>query len=153
MLTWLGRTAIVGTVVLASLPNTPQSANAQTCVPLRAVGKNTTVVEKSVSPPGTGIIRDNWHTDFIVPSNRSFRRYIANIMPINGGDYNVQMHLKYNDDSADTVYNQLTGLPERRAFAITGTPRTNANPYQVNLQVGGVPVIGNSYRVSVSACS
>ncbi|MBL1175248.1 hypothetical protein [Pantanalinema sp. GBBB05] len=83
--TWLGRTAIVSAVALASLPNTPQSASAQTCIPLRAVGGGMTVVEKSVSPPGTGIIRDNWHTDFLVPSNQSFRRYVANIFPVNGG--------------------------------------------------------------------
>ncbi|MGI0486733.1 hypothetical protein ACN4EK_14935 [Pantanalinema rosaneae CENA516] len=153
MMAWFGRTAIVGTVVLASLPAAAQSASAQTCTPLRVVGENTTVVEKSVSPPGTGITRDNWHTDFLIPNTQSFRRYVVNILPLNGGDYNVQMNLKYNDDTADTVYNQVTGLPERQTFSIAGIPRASANPYQVNVQVGGVPVIGNSYRVSVSGCS
>ncbi|MBL1175249.1 hypothetical protein [Pantanalinema sp. GBBB05] len=65
----------------------------------------------------------------------------------------MQVHLKYNDNTADTIYNQVIELPERQAFALTGVPRANANPYQVNLQVGGIPVIGNSYRISVSGCS
>lgn len=149
----LGRIAIAGTIGIASLSNPIQSASAQTCVPLQVVGENTTVVEKAVSPPGTGVTRDNWNTDFVVPSTQAFRRYVASVYPINGGEYTIQMNLKYNDETADTVYNQVTGLAEGRAVAITGAPRANANPYQINLQIGGVPVLGNAYRVSVSACN
>ncbi|HIK18900.1 MAG TPA: hypothetical protein IGS53_26950 [Leptolyngbyaceae cyanobacterium M33_DOE_097] len=144
---------VVSAAVATSLPILIQPASAQTCTPLQAIGDNTTTVEKSVSPPGTGITRDNWNTDFVVPSDRSFRRYVATIFPLNGGEYNVQMNLKYNNETADTVYNQVAELPERQPFSVTGASRPNANPYQVNLQVGGVPVIGNAYRVSVSACS
>ncbi|XHX76372.1 MAG: hypothetical protein RBJ76_18245 [Stenomitos frigidus ULC029] len=103
---WIGRVTIAGAVVYASLPMI-QAANAQTCTTLRVAGGNTTVVEKSVSPPGTGITRDNWNTDFVVPSNLTFRRYVANVVPINGGEYTVQMNLKYGNDTADTVYNQV----------------------------------------------
>lgn len=153
MMTWIARFGVTGTVIAASLPGLIQPVSAQTCTPLQAIGETTTTVEKAVSPPGTGITRDNWNTDFVVPSNRSFNRYVATIFPLNGGEYNVQMNLKYNNETADTVYNRVTRLPERRSISITGSSRSNANPYQVNLQVGGVPVIGNSYRVSVAACN
>jgi len=150
---WMPHFAVAGMVMATSLLTLIQSADTQTCTPLQAVGENATTVEKSVSPPGTGITRDNWNTDFVVPSDRSFRRYVATIFPLNGGEYNIQMNLKYNNETADTVYNQVTGLPEKQSFSVTGSPRANANPYQVNLQVGGIPVIGNSYKISVSACS
>lgn len=147
--------AVAGAVMATGLSMLAQPANAQTqaCVPLQAVGSGGTRVEKSVSPPGTGVTRDNWNTDFIVPSNRNFRRYVARIVPLNEGDYNLQMNLKYRDDTADTVYNRVAGLPERKNYFISGAPRTNTNPYQVNVQVGGIPVVGNSYVLSVSGCS
>jgi hypothetical protein len=87
-----------------------------------------------------------------VYSDQSFSRYVANIVPINGGEYTVQMNLKYSDDTADTVFEQVTRLPEGETFTVTGTPRVSDGPYQVNLRVGGIPVIGNSYRVSVLGC-
>jgi len=153
MWTWLRQTALTVTVA-AGLPYGVYQApaNAQACIPLEAVGKPVTEVEKSVSPPGTGITFDNWHTDFVVPSNQAFRRYIATIVPVNGGEYTVQMNLKYADDTADTVYNQTASLLEGRALSLVGLPRTDADPYQVNLQVGGVRAIGNAYRLSVVGC-
>ncbi|QZZ18721.1 hypothetical protein J5X98_14705 [Leptothermofonsia sichuanensis E412] len=144
---------VAGTVLATGISIIAQPARGQTqrCVPFRAIGGGTRI-EKSVSPPGTGVTRDNWNTDFIVPSNQNFRRYVASILPLNGGEYNLQMNLKYRDNTADTVYNRIARLPERKTYSISGTPRINANPYQVNVQVGGVPVIGNSYVVSVSGC-
>jgi hypothetical protein len=35
---------------------------------------------------------------------------------------------------------------------IIATPRQNQIPYQVNVLVGGLEAIGNSYKVSVKGC-
>jgi hypothetical protein len=62
------------------------------------------------------------------------------------------MYLKYNDGTADKVYDQTATLAKNRALTISGTRRLNANPYQVNLFVGGIPVVGNSYTAAVAGC-
>lgn len=128
-------------------------ATAQMCVPLPVVGASGTTVNKSVSAPSTGVTGSNWNTDFVVRSNTSFRRYIATVTPKNGGTYDLQMNLKYNNDTADQVYNQgSVALAERQPFRFSGVPRQGSNPYQVNVLVGGVSALGNSYTLSVVGC-
>jgi hypothetical protein len=140
--------SLAGVVCLIGAP-----AIAQTCVPLAVVdGQGTQQIQKSVSPPGTGVTRDNWSTDFVVPSSQSFRRYVARILPENGGEYQVLVALKYNNDTADTVFNRTVELPQNRFYGIQGSARANATPYQVNVKVGGVKAIGNRYRVSALGC-
>lgn len=150
MMTWLGRIAVVSSVVCFSLP-----VSAQTCTPLRVVeGEGTqTQVQKSVSPPSTGVTRSNWNTDFVVPSRQVFRRYVATITPENGGEYIIKMALKYNDDTEDDVYEQTVSLQEGKPLTIPGGSRLNATPFQVNLEIGGLQAVGKSYTVSVSGCN
>ncbi|WP_421654749.1 hypothetical protein [Leptothermofonsia sp. ETS-13] len=143
---------VASAVTFAALPVT-LSVRAQTCTPLKVVGGTGTQIQKTVSPPGAEIVRNNWNTDFAVPSTASFRRYIATILPKNGGEYTVQVSLKYNDNSADKVFDQTLKLPQNRSYRITGSPRLNANPYQVNLFVGGLSAVGNSYTASVVGCN
>lgn len=147
MLTWLGKITAISAVTLAALP-----VSAQTCAPLRIAEGTGTQVEKSVSIPATGVTKSNWNTDFVVPSTQRFSRYVAEIVPQNGGEYEIQMFLKYNNETADKVYDQTIKLQQGKPFTIPGTPRTNAIPYQVNLKVGGVQAVGNSYTASVSGC-
>ncbi len=124
---------------------------AQTCYALRVVGAQSTQVQKKVSAPGTLFSRSNWNTDFAVPSGQSFSRFVATVLPQNGGEYKVQMALKYNNNTADQVYNQTVTLPEKKPFTISGATRNNATPYQVNVSVGGLAATGNSYTVSACA--
>ena len=123
---------------------------AQTCYPLRVVGAQGTQIEKKVSAPGTLFSRSNWNTDFVVPSGPSFSRFVATVLPKNGGEYKLQMTLKYSNNSGDQVYNQTATLAEKKPFTISGATRNNATPYQVNVSVGGLAATGNSY--TVSAC-
>jgi hypothetical protein len=132
------------------------SAQAQTCRPLAVVNGQGTTVEKKISPPGSPLpygqaFRNNWNTDFVV--NNRAQRYIAKIVAINGGKYRVAMHLKYPNNTSDKVYEQTLTLTDGKAVTISGSPRTDQTPYQVNILVGGVPVVGNSYRASVAACN
>lgn len=145
------RLGIIAAIGVAAFSVSP--AYAQSCTPLKVVGGTGTQVKKTVSPPGAEIVKSNWNTDFAVASTSSFRRYIATISPLNKGQYSVQMSLKYNDGSVDKVFDQTLNLPQNRLYRITGSPRVNANPYQVNLSIGGIPVVGNSYTVSVSGCN
>jgi hypothetical protein len=149
---YLKTLTIASTGLALALPLSLQSAHAETCMPLPVVDGQSTQVSKVVSVPPTGVTRSNWNTDFAIPGDRRFSRYVATILPQNGGEYQVQMALKYPDDTADTVYDQTTTLPEQRAVNISGTPRIGQEPYQVNLTIGGIAAVGNSYTVRVAAC-
>ncbi len=143
-----GITSLVSVAVLTSVP-----AKAQTCTALPIVDGKGTLIQKSVSPPGTGITRNNWSTDFVVPSSQSFRRYVARIVPKNGGEYDLAMSLKYNNDTADKAFIRTLELAEGKPYTIQGASRNSATPYQVNVSVGGVRAIGNSYTVSMLGCN
>ena len=143
-----GITSLFSAVTLASAP-----AGAQTCTALTVVDGKGTQVQKSVSPPGTGITRNNWSTDFVVPSSQSFRRYVARIVPKNGGEYDLAMSLKYNNDTADKAFIRTLKLAEGKPYNIQGAARSSATPYQVNVNVGGIRAVGNSYTVSMLGCN
>jgi hypothetical protein len=133
-----------------------KSAQAQSCIPLEVVNGQGADVQKKVSPPGSPLpagqnFRNNWNTDFAV--NNRARRYVAKVVAINGGKYRVAMHFKYPNNTSDKIYEQTVTLTDGKAVTISGAPRTKQTPYQINLLVGGVPVVGNAYRASVSACN
>lgn len=138
---------VVGAIALISTP-----VSAQTCTPLRVVGGTGTRVEKTISVPGAGpVTRDNWNTDFAV-GNASYSAYAATITPKNKGTYSIQMNLKYPNGTVDKVYDQKIELAERRPLNISGSSRIYGKPYQINLVVGGVEVVGNTYTAAVSGC-
>lgn len=144
---WLGTAIVIGAIVATGLP-----VSAQTCTPLRVVEGAGTQVQKKVSIPGTPTSRSNWNTDFAIPGGRGFSRYVATIVPVNGGNYTIQMFLKYPNKTSDKAYDNTVTLRDNQSLQISGSPRLNADPYQINLSVGGVPVVGNTYRVSVVGC-
>ncbi len=113
-------------------------------------GKGQYYITKSVSQPGVPGAPDNWNTDFSVGGRAS--RYVATIRAKNKGDYRVAMYLKYPNNSSDKVFDQTVSFRDNQSFSVTGVPRTNQTPYQVNVFVGGTLVVGNSYRLAASAC-
>jgi hypothetical protein len=152
-LTGIIGTTVAGVVGMTLLAGVPTQAQGQTCVPLQVVDGRGTQVEKSVSPPGTGVTRDNWNTDFVVPDGSQFNRYVAQISPNDAGEYRLFMALKYNNDTSDTVYDRVQQLSETNLYTIQGRPRNRPGPYQVNVAVGGLRAIGKNYTVSVLGCS
>lgn len=145
---WLGKTVLIGSVVCLGLP-----ANAQSCPLLRVVeGKGAYSVQKKVSAASTPLSPSNWNTDFAVPGGQRFRYYAATVRAKNGGNYNIQMNLKYANGSSDKVFDKKVSLKDGEALNLSGSPRLNAEPYQVNVVVGGIPVTGNSYTVAASGC-
>lgn len=143
---------LLSTVVFTHPPAHAQTS-AETCVPLQIVGGNGTQIQKRVSLPGTFTSRSNWNTDFVVPGDQAFRRYVATIEPLNRAKYHVQMFLKYGNSTADKVYDQAVALPQQQEFTVSGSPRIDTSPYQVNVSIGGVSALGNTYKVTVSGCN
>ncbi len=126
---------------------------AQSCRALEVVGGQGTKVDKKVTPPSAPpFFRNNWNTDFLVSRDRNYYKYVSTLMPKDSGEYKIMMFLKYSDDTADQVYDQKITLTEGKPFYITGSPRRNDQPYQVNVFVGGLTSVGKSYTLYVNGC-
>jgi hypothetical protein len=130
-------------------------AAAPVCTPLKVVEGTGTTVVKKISAPGVPLPyglkkNDNWNTDFLVTSPAT--TYVADIVAENLGNYRISMYLKYPDNTADKVFDQDVSLQNNQKYTVRGSRRTNMSPYQVNLFVGGVPVVGNSYTATVYGC-
>lgn len=150
---YLSGLTMAASLAIAGFANAPKQVQAQSCTPLAAVGASTSEVEKVVSPPGTGITEDNWHTDFTVPEGSSYSFYTVVVTPMNGGDYDIALNLKYPNDSVDRAYSVgAYPLTEGSPLTIDAEPRLTTDPYQVNVQVGGVPALGNRYTVAAYGC-
>ena len=128
-------------------------ASAQVCRPLEAIGTEGTEVTKTVSPPSLLVTGDNWNTDFAVASGESYTHFIVNFLPQSGEIFDVDVNLKYSDDSIDAAYSTRDGVfPEGEPVTIRVESRVNNTPYQVNLRVGGLNAEGHTYRASISGC-
>jgi hypothetical protein len=156
---WFGKILLISSTLTLILPHPYPSFSAQTCTPLLAVAgePGQTVVRKTVSAPsipvGIGRLkRDNWNTDFAVPSNVKYKRFVATLTPQTGGTYSIRMYLKYNNGTADEVYKNKPNLSSGKALVMSGTPRAKEQPYQVNVFVGDAESVAKSYKISVKAC-
>ncbi|MGL5806969.1 MAG: hypothetical protein ACRC2R_09105 [Xenococcaceae cyanobacterium] len=151
---FLGSLALVLTsIFLPSLFNLQDKTLAQSCSPLAVVDGKGTEVEKSVSPPSTGITGSNWNTDFSVSGQIKFQSYVVNIVPKKTGNYDVKTYLKYSNNTSDQIYNKTNiKLTAGEPLQIVAKSRQEKIPYQVNVLVGGLEAIGNSYTVSVQGC-
>lgn len=127
-------------------------AIAQTCTPLEVVeGNGTTEVSKTVTLPGILFVDSNWNTDLAVTIPYSY--YVATVTSHSGNPYDIQVFLKYPDGTADESYSvdNISLFPEE-PLRITAEPRARSNPFQVNLEIGGLNAEGNTYTAAVSGC-
>ncbi len=143
-----------------------QPVLAETCTPLEVVGaaegategarlnRSATTVKKSISPTGTFVTANNWNTDFAIPSGTEFTRYVATITPDSDGQYDIQLNLKYSDQTAVKAYNQSAkSLGKGKTYTFDAKPRgLKDQPYQVNVYFGGPVSTGKSYTLKVGAC-
>ena len=150
--------AAIGIPVAAALGLGMSSpTQAQTCRSLEDVGGGGIEITKKVSPPPIGIglfpIRSNWHTDFAVPGGSNFQYFVATILPVEGSSYDIDVNLKYSDDTLDQAYAvRNTALTVGEPLRVRADSRPSNNPFQVNVRVGGLNAEGNTYTVSVVAC-
>ena len=128
------------------------SASAQTCTPLEVVeGDGATEVSKTVTLPGLLFIDSNWDTDFV--ADEPYDYFVTSIVSESGNPYDIDVFLKYPDESYDVAYStREISLEEDEPFVITAESRLESDPYQINVRVGGLQAEGNSYTASVSGC-
>ncbi|MEO0768410.1 MAG: hypothetical protein AAFY72_03100 [Cyanobacteria bacterium J06649_4] len=152
MLRLIRTTAVVAfSLSLTTLATISPPAKAQTCVPLAIVGSEETEVTKTVSLPGLLFINSNWDTDFVVDSPYNY--FVVNFESQGGNPYDIDVFLKYPDDSVDSSYHvRERSIPANEPITITAESRVSSDPYQVNLRVGGITSEGNTYTASVSGC-
>lgn len=146
--------------ILATISTIPLPVQAETCAPIPVVGGQGNQVTKTVSQPtipgplGIDITRNNWNTDWAVPSeNNNFRRYVVTLIPNDDGPYDIKMYLKYSDQTVDEIYNQEgVQMKAGKPLKIEAAPRPENQPYQVNLYVNGIESLGKTYTTSVVGC-
>ena len=147
---------MIGALLPLSLLTFSPSALAQeeTCTPLSVVGSpSQTEVSKKVSLPSFLVTNTNWNTDFAVPSDASYSRFLVTITPTLGTNYDLAVNLKYSDDTVDGVYQEDgVTLPLTEPYVIEAPARTGETPYQVNILVGGPDSVENEYTASVMGC-
>jgi hypothetical protein len=138
-----------------SSSSTYSQVEVQDCTPLDVIGAQGTEVTKTVSAPGIILTRDNWNTDFVVPNNNGFWRYVAILTSESDkkANFTVEMFLKYGNGTSDKTFEGNVGLEPGESREIVSSPRIEQQPYQVNLSVGGIGSVGKAYRLSVQGCN
>ncbi len=175
-LLWLGCCGLALAKPPAQKPNTPKAPKKpvpakthepalpppEICTPLEAIGGTGTVQTKTVSPPGVPFIpfvpfvswTNNWNTDFAVPGGKIFRRFVVKITPRSNATYGVEVNLKYSNGTYDQAYKQTIQLVAGSTLELSGVPRPDDLPYQVNVLVGGMEggASGSTYDLGVFGC-
>ncbi len=146
------------------LPLSIKPSYAQTCTAFPVVGgqkEDETEVKKTVSQPSFPIplpgpasvgVNNNWNTDFSIMPLKAYNKYIVTFTPKSDGEYKVRAYLKYNDDTADEIYNEQKNYTAGQPIVIEGVPKADNIPIQVNLFVGDPISIAKTYTVSVKGC-
>lgn len=132
--------------LLLSLTSGEAGLTAQ-CTPLKVVDGTGTSVRKKVQ-------RRNSNTDFAVPNNARFSRYVATLKALagNGKTFKVKMNLKYPNGTFDEAFSGSVLLASDQSDQFTGSPRVGSQPYQVNMVVGGLDALTTGYSLSVVGC-
>ncbi|MGA1621980.1 MAG: hypothetical protein ACO36E_04530 [Synechocystis sp.] len=144
----------------ALISGTQTAIAKETCTPLKLVGGEGSSVTKTVSQPtipsplpGIDITKDNWNTDWAVPTLTKFDYFKATVTS-EGGTFNIAFYVKYNDQTAQKFFDQKgVQITANKPLVITATPGPKEEPYQVNLFNGGLDRIGNTYTATVMGCT
>ena len=157
----LYRTTVLGT--LAALLSFPLAAQAERCVPIPLVGGQGNTITKTVSPPtipagplgmlGVDVTRNNWNTDWAIPGGAKFRHFFVTITPQDTAQFNIQVFLKYSDQTTGEFFNsQNATFTANQPIVVKAEPRPEDEPYQVNVLVNGLEALGKTYTASVVGC-
>jgi len=151
--------AIAATLLVAppgraqELTQVPSEAEMQQrgCQYLREVSTGQTHIRKTIRISlGVFVRRGNADADFAVPAGINFTNYIAVMVPEHEAAYKTAVHLKYPEGRSDTVYQRDVPLERGRTYALPFRSPTQAQPYQVNLNISGEN--GNAYTIAAIAC-
>ncbi len=150
-------------IAQANQNDPPMPPLPKNCTPLPLVGGEGSEVTKTSSTPGFRVplpgpapsvgVRNNWNTDWFVPSGQVFRKYRVVFMPRDSRQFSVNATLKYPDNSIDQFYQEPgRQFTANKPLVIETSPRANLQPFQVNTNIGGLESVGSRYTVVVAGC-
>ena len=148
---------------LAQSGDVPLPPLPSNCRPLPLVGGEGSEVTKTASAPGFRVplpgpapsvgVRNNWNTDWFIPSGQVFRTYRVVFMPRDSVEYSVNMTFKYPDDSIDQFYRERGRMfTANQPLVVEERPRADLQPFQINTNIGGLRSVGARYTVAVAGC-
>lgn len=143
--------SVIGLYLVTAALSVSQPAQAQfpkappRCVYLREITTGRTSIRKTIATNNS-----NANTDFAVPTGTQFTNYIGKLIPENNANYEAEVNLKYNDNSASQVVKR--SIQARRFYLYQQPFRTptNRQPFQVNTRITGTR--NTAYQVAVLAC-
>lgn len=97
-------------------------------------------------------VNNNWNTDFSIIPLKKYDQYVIKFTPQSEGTYKVRAYLKYNDNTAQEIYNKESSFPPGETLEITGQTPEDQIPYQMNIFVGDPVSIGKTYTISAMGC-
>jgi hypothetical protein len=150
-------------VIAQATNDPPMPPLPKNCTPLPLVGDQGSEVTKTSSPPGFRVplpgpapsvgVRNNWNTDWFVPSGQVFRTYRIVFMPRDSRQFSVNATFKYPDNSIDQFYREPgRDFTANKPLIIESAPRNDLQPFQINTNIGGLETVGARYTVSAAGC-
>jgi hypothetical protein len=123
-------------------------AAASTCIPLQEVTTGQNEVRKRIE--NRSLLGNNWHTDFLVPSEPTFSYFVAFVTPENSAPYWMDLHLRMPHGGSEKVLSERADLAGGSTYSIPFQSDTGRQPAVINARLGGVN--GNFYTISIAAC-
>jgi hypothetical protein len=117
-------------------------------VALQEVTTGQTEVRKRIENRAFG--SNNWHTDWLVPTQPNVSYFVAVVTPENTAPYWLDVHLRMPHGGSEQVFSDSADAVAGSTFIIPFASATGRQPAVVNTRLGGVN--GNFYTISVAAC-
>jgi hypothetical protein len=144
-------------------PDAPMPPLPKNCRLLPLVGGDGSEITKTASPPGFRVplpgpapsvgVRNNWNTDWFVPSGQIFRTFRVVFMPRENSEYSVNATFKYPDSTTDQFYRERgRAFTANKPLIIEEPARSDLQPFQINTNIGGLKSIGARYTVVAAGC-
>jgi hypothetical protein len=125
-----------------------QDTSNNECEAFKEITTDKTEIRKQIR--NRVIAKDNWNTDFAVPTAKKYDFFVGNMMPENDDEYEVSIYLKYPDGTNSMVYDRNVKLERGETYSLTFKTPTEKQPYQINVRVGGSN--NNAYTISILGC-
>lgn len=116
------------------------------CQYLKEVATNQTHIRKQIDAIG----KNNFNTDFAVPSGVKFASFKGVMVPENDGKYGVTINLKYPDNSVNSAFQKNVEMKRGETYSLPFQSPTGRQPYQINFNINGMN--NNAYMIAVMAC-
>ncbi|MFH7244058.1 MAG: hypothetical protein ACHWZW_14555 [Spirulina sp.] len=124
------------------------TGSGRSCVALQEVTTGQTEVRKRIENRAFG--SNNWHTDWLVPTQPNVSYFVAVVTPENTAPYWLDVHLRMPHGGSEQVFSDSADAVAGSTFIIPFASATGRQPAVVNTRLGGVN--GNFYTISVAAC-